>query len=84
MSGNVLQRGLSGHIADLGVEQGVQGKTNHGRQGKSAAAGRTQVVGWAAHFGYDLRAPCCRFAPNSQRFQYPERHRSVQRRRSGP
>jgi hypothetical protein len=76
MSSNVLQRGLSGHIADLGVAQGVHGNTNHGRQDKSAVFGPAHVVGRVGLFGYPGNAPCWRFAPNSQRFQYPERHRS--------
>jgi hypothetical protein len=76
MSSKLLHRGLSGHIADLGVEPGVQGKTNHGRQDKSAAFGPADVVGRVGLFAHLGNATCRRFTPNSQRFQYPERQRS--------
>jgi hypothetical protein len=46
MSSKVLQRGLSGHIADLGVEQGVQGRrTTDGKIKAPPSARRMWLIG---------------------------------------
>jgi hypothetical protein len=49
----------------------------HGRQGKSAASGRAQVVGWVGCFRYADVATGWRFRSNGERFQRSKRHRSL-------
>jgi hypothetical protein len=45
-----LDRRLAGGGTGLSVELGVRGNTTNGRQDKSAAFGRAQVVGWVGFF----------------------------------
>jgi hypothetical protein len=71
----VLYRGVAGSSAGLRVGQGLERNTTNGRQDKSAASGRTQVVGWVGFFGTSARRPCWRFCCEDQRFQRPERRR---------
>jgi hypothetical protein len=49
----------------------------HGRQGKSAASGRAQVVGWVGCFRYADVATGWRFKSKGERFQRSERRRSL-------
>jgi hypothetical protein len=48
-----------------------------GRQGKSAASGRAQVVGWVKIFGYSDPPPGRRLTSKPQQFQRPGRHRTL-------
>jgi len=84
MSAVGLGRGLAGFGAGLGRGRGVSKTTNHGRQGKSAAFGRAQVVGRIEDFDHIQYAPCWRFRRNCQRFQCSERHRPLQQGRIHP
>ena len=49
----------------------------HGRQGKSAASGRAQVVGWVGCFRYADVATGWRFKSKDERFQPSKRRRSL-------
>jgi hypothetical protein len=71
----VLYRGVAGSSAGLGVGQGLERNTTNGRQDKSAASGRAQVVGWVGFFYTSAHHACWRFRHKVQRFQVSERHR---------
>lgn len=56
----------------------------HGRQGKSAASGRAQVVGWVENFSRSRTHPGWRFIWKHQQFQCPDRRRTPPRTTSAP
>jgi hypothetical protein len=66
---------LSNHFARLAVRHGGGGRATKGRQGKSAAFGRAQVVGWIELFCHHVAPACWRFLGKRQRFQQSLRHR---------
>jgi hypothetical protein len=48
-----------------------------GRQGKSAASGRAQVVGWVETFWHSNIQAGWRFISKLERFQHLDRHRTL-------
>jgi hypothetical protein len=73
MIGIARHRSLSWTAACSIVEQGVEEKTSHGRQGKSADVRRAHVVGWFGHFGHLKSQTCWLFRRKYQGIQRPER-----------
>lgn len=71
----VLYRGVAGSSAGLSIGQGVERKPTNGRQDKSAAFGRAQVVGWVGFFDTSAIRACRRFCRKGQQFQRSERRR---------
>lgn len=66
-------------VARCGVrssaDEGIQRSPTHGRQGKSAACGRAQVVGWVEKFGHSDTSAGWRSAAKRERFQRLDRPR---------
>ncbi len=71
-----LLRLLAGFGAPLSVGEVMQRNPTNGRQGKSAASGRAQVVGWVGIFGYSDPPPGRRLTSKSQQFQCLARRRT--------
>jgi len=55
-----------------------------GRQGKSAASGRAQVVGWVGSFGHSDTQRGWRFTAKLERIQRLKRHRTLLQSVSSP
>ena len=72
-----LHRSLSWTAACSVVGQGVDEKTSHRRQGKSAAFGRAHVVGWISCFRHLAANKCWRLRQIAERFQFTPRHRPI-------
>ncbi len=70
-----LRRLLAGYGAGLSVGEGKQRSPTNGRQGKSAASRRAQVVGWVEYFGPSGTSSGWRFTAKPERFQRPDRQR---------
>jgi hypothetical protein len=79
-----IDRGLAGHGGRWGVGGWETRNPTNGRQDKSAAFGRAQVVGWVGFFGTSAIRACWRFCRKGQRFQRSERHRRSFPRRVQP
>jgi hypothetical protein len=75
MMGMTASRRMSHDFARLAVRLVRGGEPTNGRQGKSAAFGRAQVVGWAEVFCHHVAPPCWRLRPKHQAFQQTLRHR---------
>ncbi len=71
-----LCRLLAGYAAGLGVGEGKQRSPTNGRQGKSAASGRAQVVGWVEYLRPSGTSSGWRFTAKPERFQRPDRQRT--------
>jgi hypothetical protein len=67
-------RALEGYRRELSVSEGRHVYPTHGRQDKSAAMRRAQMVGRVEVFGHPPRAAGWRFRHFSQHFQWPDRH----------
>ena len=80
----VLYRGVAGSSAGLRVEQGLEGNTTNGRQGKRPASGAAYVVGCIGYFVHSLSTACWRSGQFLQGFQCPERRRPSISRASQP
>ena len=80
----VLYRGVAGSSAGLRAGQGLERNTTNGRQDKSAATGRAQVVGWVGFFDTPAIRACWRFCRKGQRFQQSGRRRRHFPRRVRP
>jgi hypothetical protein len=61
MMGLALHRTLEGHIAGLGLGDVGRRGPDQGRQDKSAASGRAQVVGWIGDFRHPSHPARCAF-----------------------
>ena len=72
---------MEGSGGGLRVVEGRHRNPTHGRQDKSAAAGRAHVVGWTGYFGKSAHRACWRSHAKVQQIQRPKRRRSLQ---SGP
>lgn len=71
-----LRRLLAGYGAGLSVSEVKQRSPTNGRQGKSAASGRAQVVGWVEYFRPSGISSGWRFTAKPERFQRPDRQRT--------
>lgn len=75
----MISVGLGRASAGSGGWQNVKGigqkQPIHGRQEKSAASGRAQVVGWLGIFGHADNLAIWRFTAKGERFQDAKRHR---------
>jgi hypothetical protein len=78
MTGIGITRGPAGSDVILDGFDRTHPDPTNGRQGKSAASGRAQVVGWVGYFWHMNITPCCRFCHNSQSIQRSERRRPEQ------
>ena len=56
----------------------------HGRQEKSAASGRAQVVGWVGTFGQAGIPSSWRFTAKGERLQDAKRHRTPLQKAAAP
>jgi hypothetical protein len=74
-----LHRLLAGHGARLCVGGGMLRSPTNGRQGKSAASGRAQVVGWVEYFGHSETPTRWRSIPKDEQFQRLDRRRTLLR-----
>ena len=72
-----LRRLLAGYGAGLSVGEGKQRSPTNGRQGKSAASRRAQVVGWVEYFRPSGTSSGWRFTAKPERFQRPDRQRTL-------
>jgi hypothetical protein len=72
-----LHRLLAGFGAPLSVGGVMHRNPINGRQGKSAASGRAQVVGWVEPFGRSDTQAGWRFTWKHREFQRPARHRTL-------
>lgn len=77
MIGIARHRSLSWTAACSVVGQGVEEKTSHGRQGKSAAFGRAHVVGWISCFWHLATSKCWRLRHIAEQFQFASRHHPI-------
>lgn len=74
-----LCRLLAGYGAGLSVGEGQQRSPTNGRQGKSAASRRAQVVGWVEYLRPSGTSSSWRFTAKPERFQRPDRQRLLWR-----
>jgi hypothetical protein len=72
-----LRRLLSGCGACLSVGGVMQRNPTNGRQGKSAACGSAQVVGWVETFRHSDTPAGWRLTAKHEEFQRPDRHRTL-------
>jgi hypothetical protein len=79
-----LHRLLAGFRRRLSVGGQLQGTPTTGRQGKSAASGRAQVVGWGKNFGHSDTSAGWRFTLKHERFQRFKRHQTLLQPVSAP
>ena len=79
-----LDRRLAGHGGPWSVGRWEPRNPTNGRQDKSAAFGRAQVVGWVGFFDTSAIRACWRFCRKGQRFQRSERRRRHFPRRVQP
>ena len=79
-----LDRRLAGHGGPWRVGRWETRNPTNGRQDKSAAFGRAQVVGWIGFFDTSAIRACWRFCRKGQRFQRSERRRRHFPRRVQP
>jgi hypothetical protein len=75
MMGMTAFRRISREFAYLAVVHGGDRRATARRQGKSAAFGWAQMVGWTEVFCHHVTPPCWRFQPKHQAFQHAQRHR---------
>lgn len=84
----MISVGFGRALAGCGGWQNVKGIGQqhpiHGRQEKSAASGRAQVVGWLGGFGHADTRASWRFTAKGERFQDVERHRTLLQKAAAP
>ena len=71
----VAKRAMEGCGEGLRGNEGWQGNSIRRRQGKSAASGRAQVVGWVEYSEHPRHEPCWRSKAFVQSNQCPKRRR---------
>jgi hypothetical protein len=72
-----LRRLLADGGACLSLGEVAQRKPANGRQGKSAACCRAQVVGWVEVFGHSGTLACWRSIPKREESQRSNRRRTL-------
>jgi hypothetical protein len=72
-----LRHLLAGYGARLSAGDVKQRSPTNGRQGKSAASGRAQVVGWVECFRPSGTSSGWRFTAKPERFQRLDRQRPI-------
>jgi hypothetical protein len=72
-----LHRLLAGCGARFGVGGVMHRNPTNGRQGKSAASGQAQVVGWVETFVRSNAPAGWRFTAKHERIQRLQRHRTL-------
>jgi hypothetical protein len=80
----ILDRRLAGYGEPWCVARWEPTNPTNGRQDKSAAFGRAQVVGWVGLFGTSAIHACWHFCRKCQRYQRSERRRRHFPRRVQP